>query len=265
MYSRFQLAKKYLHYYFTAANSKGHGVHSPFVFEFITKVLNDKKQYPHYGKIEDRRKRLLANTSVIEVEDFGAGSGIIKSKSRVVKDIAGSSLKPKKFAQLLFRIVNHYRPKTILELGTSFGITTSYLASGNEAASVYTCEGASSIAAIAQTTFDELRLKNIQLLQGDFSTTLPVIFSKINRLDLVFIDGNHRKEPTLNYFRQLLKHSTNATMLIFDDIHWSKEMEAAWEEIQQHPSVTLTVDLFFIGLVFVNPEFKVKQHFTIRF
>ncbi|MEO6720879.1 MAG: class I SAM-dependent methyltransferase [Ferruginibacter sp.] len=265
MYSRFQLAKKYLHYYFTASNSKGHGVHSPFVFDFIKNVLRDKQQYSCYDIIEMRRTALQADDSVIEVEDFGAGSGVIKSRSRVVKDIAGSSLKPKKFAQLLFRVVNYYRPATILELGTSFGITTSYLASGNEAANVYTCEGSSSIAAIAKTTFYELQLKNVQLLQGDFSKTLPIVFSKIDKLDLAFIDGNHRKEPTLHYLQQLLKHATDNTMLIFDDIHWSMEMEAAWLEIQQHPSVTLTIDFFFIGLVFINPEFKVKQHFTIRF
>ena len=265
MYSRFQLAKKYLHYYFTASNGKGHGVHSPFVFSFIKDVLNDKKQYSCYNDIESRRRKLQADDLVIEVEDFGAGSGIIKSRDRVVKHIANSSLKPKKYAQLLFRIANYYRPETILELGTSFGITTSYLAYGNECASVYTCEGATSIASIAQNTFVELQLNNIQLLQGDFNKTVSQVFAKIKKVDLAFIDGNHRKQPTLQYFNQLLQHSENSTVLIFDDIHWSEEMEAAWLEIQQHSTVTLTIDLFFIGIVFINPEFKVKQHFTIRF
>lgn len=130
---------------------------------------------------------------------------------------------------------------------------------------VYTCEGAGSIATIAQNTFDQLQLKNIQLIKGNFSKTLPLLFSKINKVELAFVDGNHRKEPTLHYFRQLLENSSHSATLIFDDIHWSIEMEAAWSEIQQDPAVTLTIDLFFIGLVFVNPEFKVKQHFTIRF
>ena len=265
MYNHFQLAKKYLRYYFTASNGKGHGVHSPFVFAFIKNVLNDKKEYSCYNKIESRRSALQAGTSVIEVEDFGAGSTVIKSKQRVVRDIANSSLKPRKFAQLLFRIVHYYKPNIVLELGTSMGITTSYLACGNEAAKIYTCEGSASIAAIAQTTFNELQLKNIELVPCDFTNTLPPLLSAIGKVDLAFIDGNHRRKPTLAYFKQLLTHSSATSILIFDDIHWSKEMELAWLEIQEHPAVTGTVDLFFIGLVFVNPDFKVKQHYTIRF
>ena len=265
MYSKFQLAKKYLRYYLTASNGKGHGVHSPFVFEFITNVLNDKKQYDCYPAIEKQRQQLLRDTTVIEVEDFGAGSTVMKSSKRVIKDIAATSLKSKKFAQLLFRIVYNYNPVTILELGTSLGITSSYLAKGNEEATVHTCEGARSIAAVAQQIFDNLQIKNIQLTTGDFAKTLQPLLNKTGNIDLAFIDGNHRKAPTLDYFSQLLLHIHPSSILIFDDIHWSAEMEAAWSAIQAHPSVTLTIDLYFIGLVFVNPGFKVKQHFTIRF
>jgi predicted O-methyltransferase YrrM len=265
MYSSFQLAKKYLHYYLTGSNSKGHGIHSPFVFDFIKNVLNDKTNYECYKLIEDRRKTLLNDATVIEVEDFGAGSSVIKTNKRIVKNIAQSSLKPKKFSQLLFRVVQYYQPKTILELGTSFGITTAYLAKGNTTAKVYSCEGAKNIAQIAQQTFAHLQLKNIELNEGDFTNTLPLLLTQIKNIDFAFVDGNHRKEPTLNYFKQLLNYSTASTVLIFDDIHWSTGMEAAWKEIKHHPQVTLTIDLFFIGIVCINPAIKVKQHFVIRF
>jgi predicted O-methyltransferase YrrM len=265
LYSRFQLAKKYLTYYLAASNGKGHGIHSPFVFDFITNVLNDKKKYECYLAIEQRRKILLTDPAVIEVEDFGAGSAVIKTSSRVVKNIAASSLKPKKFSQLLFRIVNYYKPKTILELGTSFGITSAYLASGNSDAKLHTCEGAKNIAAIAKQTFNDLSLTNINLIEGDFAKTFPHLLSQLQHIDLAFVDGNHRKAPTLDYFNQLLGVSHQSTILIFDDIHWSPEMEEAWAQIQQHPDVTLTIDLFFIGIVYVNTAIKVKQHFTIRF
>ncbi len=202
---------------------------------------------------------------MIEVEDFGAGSAVMKSKKRVVKDIAASSLKPKKFAQLLFRMVQHYKPVTVLELGTSLGITTSYLANGNRNGAVYTCEGSAAIASIAKNNFDALQIKNIELTEGDFAKTLSPLLNKTGKVDFAFVDGNHRKEPTIEYFTKLLNFSTHSTILIFDDIHWSEEMEAAWDEIKSHPSVTLTIDLFFIGLVFVNPDFKVKQHFVVRF
>ncbi len=265
MYSFFQLTKKYIHYYFNASNGRGHGIHSPFVFEFITKILNDKKQYGCYAAIEKLRQQLLHNKDIIEIEDFGAGSAVMKSNTRVIKNIAASSLKPKKYAQLLFRIVQYYRPATILELGTSLGITSSYLAKGNEKGKVFTCEGASTIASIAQKNFDQLQIKNIRLKQGDFAKTLQPLLNELDKVDFAFIDGNHRKEPTLEYFSTLLNHSTASTILVFDDIHWSEEMEAAWKQIQQHHSVTLTIDLFFIGLVFINPGIKEKQHFSIRF
>jgi predicted O-methyltransferase YrrM len=265
MYNHFQLTRKYLSYYFTAANGKGHGVHSPFVFEFIEKVLQDKKEYECYTKIEAIRKELFNDKWIILVEDFGAGKNLKRNEERSVSQIAQSALKPKKYAQLLFRMVNHYKPAVILELGTSLGITTAYLASGNEEAKVYTCEGSTTIAAVAQNNFNRLLLKNIELIQGNFDNTLPPLLNKLNTIDFAFIDGNHRKEPTLDYFHKLLNHSTPSTILIFDDIHWSKEMEAAWREIQQHPSVTLTIDLFFIGIVCINTDFKSKQHFSVRY
>ena len=235
------------------------------MFDFIQHVLNDKKVYPCYPVIEAKRKELLSNETEIEVEDFGAGSSVIKTKQRVVKDIAASSLKPKKYAQLLFRMAQYYKPETILELGTSFGISTAYLASAGNEPDVHTCEGASSIAAIAKQNFNELGLGNIHLTEGDFAGTLPPLLSQLDKIDLAFIDGNHRKEPTLEYFTKLLNHSTPSTIFIFDDIHWSAGMEAAWEEIKKHPAVTLTIDLFFIGIVILSADFNHKQHFSIRF
>jgi len=265
LYSRFQIAKKYLNYYLTASNGKGHGIHSPFVFDFIKNVLNDKTIYPAYQPIEQRRKALLNNSNVIEVEDFGAGSSVIKANKRVVSAIAASSLKPKKYAQLLYRMVQYYQPATILELGTSFGITTAYLASGNAASSVFTCEGSGAISSIAKQNFEGLHLDNVQLTQGDFAKTLSPLLLNLKEINFAFIDGNHRKAPTADYFKQLLNHITPATILVFDDIHWSAEMEEAWATIKEHPSVTLTIDLFFISIVFFNPDINHKQHFTIRF
>jgi len=265
LYNHFHLAQKYINYYLTASNGKGHGIHSPFVFDFIKKVLNDNKKYDSYSSIETVRNKMLADERIIEVEDFGAGSLALPSKEKKINDIARSFLKSKKFAQLLFRIVKFYKPATIIELGTSLGITSAYLAKANDSSQLITLEGSVSTASVAKENFELLDLQNIQLVTGNFDETLPHILSKLKKLDLSFVDGNHRKIPTLNYFHQLISHSTQSTILIFDDIHWSKEMEEAWEEIQQHPQVTLTIDLFFIGLVFFRTDFKSKQHFIIRF
>ena len=127
MYSPLQLAVKYSKHWLSASNGKGHGMHSPFVFDFITKVLNDKTVYTEYEKVEALRDQLLNDNTILEVEDFGAGSSIDKKNKRNISSIAKNAAKPKKFGQLLFRIIKYYQPSTILELGTSFGITTSYL------------------------------------------------------------------------------------------------------------------------------------------
>ena len=265
MYSTFQVSKKYFHYLLTAKNGRGHGVHSPFVFDFIIHVLNDKKKYDCYDSIESLRNHLLSDNTTIDVEDFGAGSATLPFKNRVVKDIASSSLKSKKYAQLLFRISKYYGAKTILELGTSFGITTCYLASANSNSKIFTFEGSKNIAKIAENNFEKLGLKNIEIMVGDFRQTIPENKEKLPVIDLLFVDGNHRKEATLEYFNFFLSKAVNNSIFIFDDIHWSEGMEEAWKEIQSHEAVTLTIDLFFIGLVFFSKDFIVKQHFTIRF
>ena len=265
MYSLFQLGLKFLKYYLAASNGKGHGMHSPFVFDFIIKVLNDKTIYPEYERVEELRNKLLNDSTVLEVEDFGAGSMMDKKNKRTISSIAKNASKPKKFGQLLFRIVKYYQPSTILELGTSLGITTSYLSLARPDASVTTMEGSKEIARIAKQNFKILELKNVELIEGNFDDTLLSVVRGLSTVDFAFIDGNHRQEPTERYFHELLAKTNNDSILVFDDIHWSSEMEAAWETIKNNAAVTCSIDLFFIGIILFRKEFKEKQHFVIRF
>lgn len=265
MYSPFQLGQRYIKYLLMASNAKGHGIHSPFVFTFITSVLNDDRHFYAYEKIESLRDVLLINQQKLIIEDFGAGSINYKNNQRSIAEIAKSSLKPKKFGQLLFRIVDHYASKSILELGTSLGITTAYLASAIESSLVVTMEGAKSVSQVARSNFKVLGLENIEIIEGNFDVTLSNTIHKMGIVDMAFIDGNHRYEPTIRYFREILSAINEYSILVFDDIHWSKEMEQAWEEIKQEPLVTLSIDLFFIGIVFFRKEQKMKQNFVIRF
>lgn len=264
MYSSFTLGRKYLDYWLSSSNGKGHGVHSPFVFEFITEILNDKTRYPEYRQVEKLRKKLLADNTPVPVEDYGAGllQGIA---SRSVSTITSNAAKSPKYAQLLFRIARHYRPQYILELGTSLGVSTSYLAAANKNSIVITGEGNFVVASMAKNNFESIDLHNIRVVVGNFDNTLPEMVNSMPHIDLAFIDGNHREKPTIKYFEELLTRRSESAVLIFDDIHWSAEMEAAWKYIKNHESVMLTIDLFFIGIVFFRPAFKVKQHFTIRF
>lgn len=265
MFSKTQLAKKYIQYWWKGSNAKGHGVHSPFVYDLIRKVLNDNESYACYTPIEQLRKRLQKDDRVLCIQDFGAGSRVNSHYERSVSSIANAALKPRKFGQLLFRLAKYFNAKNILELGTSLGITTSYLASADPSARVITMEGAAEVAAVAKQNFDSLKLTNIEVKEGNFDETLADVLRPEGIIDLAFIDGNHRHIPTVNYYHSLMPHINENSVLIFDDIHWSEEMETAWKEITAHEAVTLSVDLFFIGLVFFRKENKIKQHFVIKF
>lgn len=239
-------------------------MHSPFVYDFIIHVLNDGKRYDDYAKVEAARKRLLADQRVLTVEDMGAGSVKNNRVERKITDIAKNAAKPAKYAQLLYRMVKYYQPATVLELGTSLGITTRYLSLAKPSASLITMEGAAAIASVAEEGVRQDGLNNVQLHHGNFDTELAVVLKTFNP-DFVFVDGNHRSKPTIEYFEQLLKVAHNDTILVFDDIHWSKEMESAWSYISSHPATRCSIDLFFIGIILFRQEFREKQHFSIRF
>lgn len=265
MYSRFRVAQKYLWYYLSASNGKGHGTHSPFVFDFIEKVLNDRSRHAAYSDIEKLRSRLLHDRTLLDTQDLGAGSAWTDSWRRRVTDITRQAAKPARLGQLLFRAARHYLPRTVLELGTSLGVSTAYLAAGAPGSAVWSIEGSGSVAAMAAMNLRALELENAEIVTGNFDVVLNPLLDKIGPVDMAFVDGNHRCEPTLRYFDTLMRHSRRPAMLIFDDIHWSEEMEQAWAAIREDPRVYLTIDLFFTGFVFLRDEFKVKQNFKVRF
>lgn len=252
---------RYLRYYKQAQNY--YRIHSPFVYEFSKNVLEDVRLFYAFDELEDLRKLLLQNRKTIQVTDFGAGSHVEATKSRTVKSIAKSAATSPAFCQMLFRIVDLYKPKIILELGTSLGLATLYHAAAARNADIYTIEGCPNTAALAEANFKRMQVQNIHLQVGQFEYILDELLPKIGRLDYAFLDGNHRKAPTLDYFERCLKYIHNDSVLVFDDIHWSEEMESAWETVQQHPQVTLSIDLFFCGIVFFRKEQKEKEHFKL--
>jgi len=256
-------ALSYLQFLLRSGNA--HGLHSPFVFGLYTDVIQHDGAYAAFAPIEARRQALLASSDRITVTDLGAGSHTHAGRQRRVRDIARTAAKPPALAQLLFRLVNFQQPALVLELGTSLGLTTAYLAAADSRARVLTFEGCPQTAAKARETFAALHLRNVELVEGNLDDTLsPTLAALTKPIDVAFFDGNHRYEPTLRYFEQCLAHHTEDSLFILDDIHWSAEMEQAWAAVQQHPAVTVTIDLFYVGLVFFRRN-QPKQHFTLRF
>ena len=241
-----------------------HGVHSPFVYDLISQVLRPSDVLPEHGPIEQLREDLLDSDQTIRVNDLGAGSRVFDLPVRRVSDIARTSLKSPKQARMLFRLARYFGPEQVLELGTSFGLSTLYLAQGTEEGTVTTIEGCPQTLRIAQHHFELLKQRNIEPVLGSFRTRLPEVLKRIDRLDLVFVDGNHAKEPTLDYFEQCLTKAHNDTLFVLDDIHWSRGMEEAWGEIKAHPQVTITIDLYDMGLVFLRRE-QAPEHFVLRY
>jgi predicted O-methyltransferase YrrM len=240
-----------------------HGTHSPFVYSFLENVVYKKSKHPSFDKIEKLRNKLLHNQNEIEINDFGAGSRIHKNNKRSISSIARISVKPKKYCELLYRICQWQKTENVLELGTSLGITSTYLSLA--ANNVITIEGCKNIASVAKQNFEKLNLNNIQLINNNFDNCLNIELEKIkSQKNLYYIDGNHKKDATIKYFETILQYATEADILIFDDIHWSKEMEDAWENICRHPKAIVTIDLFQLGIVFLHNT-QVKENFKIRF
>lgn len=260
----FKTAIKYINYKLFAKHRHGHGIHSPFVYDLLTNIIEDETPYYCFENIEKYRTDLLKNPDTIQVTDFGAGSRKNKSNNRKIKDIAKHSMTPKKYAQLLFRLVNHFKPNNIIELGTSLGLTSLYLAQPNSKANVYTIEGCPEISKIASKIFALTSTNNIKQYVGNFDKVFPEVLNEATQADFIYIDGNHRKEPTISYFKMCLDFISDDSVIIFDDIHWSDGMNEAWEEIKKHPRVSVTIDLFFMGIAFFKKDLQ-KQDYIIKF
>ena len=242
-----------------------HGTHSPFVFDLLNKVVYNPHSFYVYKEIEEVRKEMLSSDLQIQFTDLGAGADSSGDhRVRTLKEITSSAVKPAKYGQLLFRLINYFQPKNALELGTSLGITTAYLSKANGSTEVITIEGCPETATIAQQNWERLGCKNITLRMGNFDEVLPEVLNHIPALDFVFIDGNHRKEMTLDYFNKCLQKAHEKSVFVLDDIYWSEEMKEAWEEIKADNRVSVTIDLFFMGLAFFRKG-QVKQDFVIRY
>lgn len=252
--------RAYLKFLWRSSNQ--HGVHSPFVYGLVTRCFYDKNKYPSYDLISGYRKSLLQKDQIIQITDFGAGSRIFKSSERKISDIAKTSGITPKRARLLNRLVRYLNIGSALELGTSLGIGSAALAAGNKI-KVTTLEGCPNTAEGAREQFKTFNFENINCKVGEFSERLndPGVLDP--SFDLIYFDGNHQKQATLEYFHGLLPLAHNDSVFIFDDIHWSEEMTEAWEEIKAHPSVVVSIDTFFWGFVFFRRE-QEKEHFRIR-
>lgn len=255
---------KYIKYLIFSRHRKGHGIHSPFVFNLVSDVFRNKTDARVVLNIERIRKKNLSDTRIIQVTDLGAGSYKMKNSRRKVSDIVKYSAVSEKYGRFLHHLARRFGQQGIIELGTSAGISTMYLASASDTTVVTTIEGCTETAGIARENFSLAGITNINLLTGSFDEVLPGLLSREAAPGMVFIDGNHRKEPAIKYFNMAAGVSDSNTVIILDDIHSCSEMEEAWSIIRDHDKVSVTIDIFRMGIAFFRKG-NSRAHYIIRY
>jgi predicted O-methyltransferase YrrM len=240
-------------------------VHSPFVYKLIENVFRDKTRYSDYKSLNRTRKRYARRTDRIETMDFGAASGGKNYSVRIttVGKLVRERTHTRKQLEFLYRMSKRFEPDTILEFGTAAGISALYLSKGYPRARMVTMEGCMGLASVAQKSFAKRKM-DIEVEVGDFDAIIDNTLAGFDKLDMAFFDGNHRMAPTLDYFEKCLAKSHENSVFMFDDIHWSRGMSRAWKRIKKDDRVSLTIDLFWIGLVFFKKDIT-KQDLIIRY
>ncbi|RRB06790.1 O-methyltransferase [Larkinella rosea] len=257
------MIRAYIKYLLKARDA--HSLHSPFVFDLYSTIIRpDNPEEQAFVPIHALQQELLKDDHRIQITDFGAGSRINSARERAIRDIAKNSQKPERFGRLMYRLIRRFGSQVIVDLGTSLGITTLHEAAAAPSAQILTFEGCPQTAAVAARNFQKLNRTNVEIITGNIDQTLPERLKTVPKVDFAFFDANHRYEPTVRYFETCLSKAHNDTCFIFDDIHWSEEMEQAWATIKAHPSVTVSIDLFYIGLVFFRSQ-QPKQDFILTF
>lgn len=246
----------------TARNSKGEGIHSPYLFELVRMVLYDTHPYYFFAPVEQRRYAMLHASKRVDCTDYGTGGKHGMRRQRLVSDIARTSLEPPMWGQTLFRLTNWLGHQArgqgreglhIVELGTSLGITTAYLAGVDSHDRITTFEGCPDIAALAQRNWDKLGLHNIRCVVGNIDDTLAAHLS--GPVDLAFLDANHTCEATLRYYDILAPHFLPKSVAVIDDIHYSPSMARAWRTLCRRPEVTTAMDFGRAGMLFFDPRY----------
>lgn len=261
MMINFHQIKNFIRHYF-AAKRNGHSVHSPFAYKLCEEVFYNNNHFYTFDDLKKVRAELLINSTELLIDDLGAGSKTFTSNKRKVNDIARKGISTVKQSEIFYKLINFLNCNTIIELGTSIGLNTLYLSNANKTGKIISVEGSKSLSDFAIKLAKEKEANNIEFINSNFNIALPELLTKINTIDLLYVDGNHTYEATLKYFRLALKKKHNNSVFIFDDIYWSPEMTKAWEEIQQHPTVSLSIDTFNFGLIFFREEIKEKVHFN---
>lgn len=248
--------------FYASAISK-YRVHSPFVTTVIDEIIYASKVPPNQENLENIRQSFLNDHRKISTSSFGAPSRVHRSATRSIRQIAQSSLTPRSQAEMLFRIVDYFKPRTMLELGTCLGVTSLYQYAGNPSAIFHTIEGHPELFSEAKKLIDSAQHTRLKAIKGRFADVLPSLLHDIKKVDYAFIDGDHTGEGLKTYLELLLTHTHDGSVIVLHDVHWSGDIAEAWNDLRRDPRITLSIDLFYLGLLFFRKEIKEPIHINL--
>lgn len=253
---------KFIRHIVLSRHRKGHGVHSPAVYSFISEVICSKTKNREVNQVIRQVKKMLSSDTIIDFQEYGAGSFRMKGNQRKLKDIVKYAGVNNKYGKMLYRLVSYYNPLSLIELGTSVGVSTLYMGLGlHQETQFVTVEANIGLTNIARENAENLGLRTIQFINKTFDQALPDIIQDVKSPTIVFIDGNHRYLPTLKYYR-IFSECISEGLIVIGDIYWSKEMEKAWKQIQKESLVS--IDLYHLGIIIIG-EMLTPGSYRVRF
>lgn len=258
---RWQLFRRWLIFYRRATTLRK--ISHPFVYRLGEALLEDRRWFYAFSDAAGLRDYIAQNHQLIPQSEFGAGSQVLKPGEIKVSELGSSAAVDARNGQLLFKLVNFLQPKILLEMGTSLGVSSVYQAAAAQEGRFLTIEGSPAIAQLAKKHLEGLKYKNIETFHGSFDEQLPKILPTLPHLDYVYLDGDHRLEPTLRYFEYCLPYLRKTSAFVVADIYWSSEMMQAWQKLRAHPKVTASVDFYDFGVLLFRKTEAAQAHFSL--
>ena len=212
---------------------------------------------------EKYRNKLLQDDTIVSFEIFGS------NKTMLVKDICKKAASKPIWAQFLYLITKRLISPYFLEIGTNLGVSGTYILEALKSkknSQLYTMEGLPQLCEIAQNQFSKISSNSkYKIYEGLYKNTFPKLLMDNKNFNIVFIDGNHKKEPTIKYFTDLQSQLSSPAIIIFDDINWSLDMQKVWKIVKSHKNVSYSIDMFKFGILIfdkntINKKGDYKLH-----
>ncbi|MCC8170698.1 MAG: SAM-dependent methyltransferase [Parabacteroides sp.] len=240
---------------------KGFDVHSPFVFNLITKVIEERHSYYRFDTIESERRKLLYCPDRVEYPDRRRKNRL---RTCTVAELVQCEAITRKKGMLLFRLVTYFGSRNIVQVGTEAGISTLYLTSYAAGLACVALEASPRLAGIAGKLLNKQGRNPVDIRTGDYAALLPAALGGLPQVDFVFFNTAHEGLRNSLFFREAVTYVHPGTVFVFDGISNGKEMKAFWKEVRANPAVTVSIDLDSMGLAFFDPKLY-KRNYIVYF